>query len=295
MKMAVNPLPAIAAGTRILVDSNIFIYAFTGRSLQCQQILERSQKGVTRAVTTIEVVNEVCHRLMLPEALERGVIDKISALSLRSKATEITTLTSYWKRIEEIFDLNITVLALDEGRVRRAHRLRSAHGLLTNDSLIAAAAQEQSSGSLATSDRDFERIGWLTTYRATDLSQRWSALTRVSSRATQRSAAQRHPHSKPDLCLLHGLLHPKPIDTVCYNILRSVGWLHYPSSFHHRGARTELTSDPTGNPDAIEKLPPDRITAVTNKSKNIPEKSQAAVSPPLQAAESKSESQQKCV
>ncbi len=169
MKMAVRPLPAIAAGTRILLDANIFIYAFTGRSLQCQEMLERSQNGDVAAVTTIETVNEVCHRLMLLEALERGVIDKISALALRSKATEITRLTSYWTRIEQIFDLNITVLALAEARARRAHRLRSAHCLLTNDSLIAAAAQERAIANLATSDRDFERIDWLTTYRPTDL------------------------------------------------------------------------------------------------------------------------------
>ena len=167
--MAVQPLVALGAGTRILLDSNIFIYAFTGRSLQCQQTLERSQNGDLAAVTTVEVVNEVCHRLMLLEALERGVIDRISAAVLRSKAAEITRLTSYWTRIEQIFDLNITVLGLAEARARRAHRLRSAHGLLTNDSLIAAAAQEQSIDSLDTSDRDFERIGWLTTYRPTDL------------------------------------------------------------------------------------------------------------------------------
>ncbi len=162
-------LPALRPGAEILLDANIFIYAFTGRSAQCRNLLERSQNGETASVTSIEVVNEVCHRLMLLEALERGVIDKISALALRSKAREITSPTRYWMRIEDIFKLNIRVLALGEARVRRAYRLRSAHGLLTNDSLIAAAAQERGIQNLATSDRDFERIEWLTIYRPTDL------------------------------------------------------------------------------------------------------------------------------
>lgn len=167
--MPTHPLSAIAAGSRVLLDANIFIYAFTGRSLQCREILERSQDGEVTAVTTIEAVNEVCHKLMLLEALERGVIDRISATALRSKAAEITRLTHYWKRVEQIFDLNIRVLALAEARARRAHHLRSALGLLTNDSLIAAAAQEQAIHNLATSDRDFDRIDWLTTYGPTDL------------------------------------------------------------------------------------------------------------------------------
>ncbi len=167
--MPARALFAIAAGSRVLLDANIFIYAFTGRSVQCREILERSQDGDVAAVTTIEAVNEVCHKLMLLEALERGVIHRVSAAALRSKATEITRLTNYWKRVERIFDLNITVLALAEARARRAHRLRSALGLLTNDSLIAAAAQEQAIVNLATSDRDFDRIDWLVTYRPTDL------------------------------------------------------------------------------------------------------------------------------
>ena len=167
--MASRPLPALATGTGILIDANVFIYAFTGRSLQCRELLERSQRGQVAAVTTIEVVNELCHRLMLLEALELGIIDRISAVALRSKANEIASLTSYSKSIEHVFDLNLKVLALDESRARRAHLLRSAHGLLTNDSLIAAAAQERGIQNLASSDRDFERVGWLTIYRPTDL------------------------------------------------------------------------------------------------------------------------------
>lgn len=167
--MPVRALSAIADGSRVLLDANIFIYAFTGRSLQCRETLQRAQDGDVEAVTTIEAVNEVCHKLMLLEALDRGVINRVSAAALRSKAAEITRLTNYWKRVERIFDLNIWVLPLAEARARRAHQLRSALGLLTNDSLIAAAAQEQAIVNLATSDRDFDRIDWLATYRPTDL------------------------------------------------------------------------------------------------------------------------------
>jgi predicted nucleic acid-binding protein len=167
--MALHALAALAQGETIVLDANTFIYAITGRSSQCRELLERAQNGELVAVTPIEVVNEVCHKLMLIEALERGVIDRISASALRSRASEIKNLSSYWASIEEIFALNIRVLPLDQARVRRAHRVRTAHGLLTNDSLVAAAAQQEGIQNLATSDRDFEPIGWLTIYRPVDL------------------------------------------------------------------------------------------------------------------------------
>lgn len=167
--MPVHVLGGLPSATRVLLDANIFIYAFGRQSLQCLELLERCQDGDVRGITTIEIVNEVCHRLMLLEAFEKGIIARISAPALRSKAAQIRNLTRYWTLASQIFDLNVTILGLDEARARRAHRIRSAHGLLTNDSLIAAAGQQQGVQDLATSDRDFERVGWLRIYAPSDL------------------------------------------------------------------------------------------------------------------------------
>ena len=47
--------------------------------------------------------------------------------------------------------------------------LRPKHGLLVNDSLVAASALGAGIGALATGDRDFERVAGLTVYRPQDL------------------------------------------------------------------------------------------------------------------------------
>jgi len=57
--MPAHPLSAIAAGSRVLLDANIFIYAFTGRSLQCREVIERPQDGEARAVRTPRTSSEI--------------------------------------------------------------------------------------------------------------------------------------------------------------------------------------------------------------------------------------------
>ena len=54
-------------------------------------------------------------------------------------------------------------------KFRRANPLRRQHGLLTNDSLLLAAAEVFGITSIATSDADFDVIPWLNVYRPTDL------------------------------------------------------------------------------------------------------------------------------
>jgi predicted nucleic acid-binding protein len=111
----------------------------------------------------------VCHRLMLVEAVAAGAILRTSAMSLKRKPEVVRDLHEYWMRAVSIFDLNLAMIELDERRIRRAQAIRSRHGLLTNDSLIVAAAQDYGVNSLASRDSDFDRIPGLTVFKPTDL------------------------------------------------------------------------------------------------------------------------------
>lgn len=153
----------------MLVDANIFIYAFMGRSRQCRQLLERCKSEEVFGITTAEIVSEVCHRLMIIEAVDEGVISKSSAADLKRKQAEIQRLTLYWLLTSQIFNLNIPVLPLDGRRLHRAQQIRATYGLLTNDSLIAAAAQEYGINSMASRDNDFDRLRGVTIYKPSDL------------------------------------------------------------------------------------------------------------------------------
>ena len=164
-----SALPALPSGTVVLVDANIFVYGFLGESQQCAAAIERCRNEDVVGVTTIEVINEVCHRLMLREAFDSGLISRPAAAALRSKKDAIRGLRRYWELTSQILHINLIILAADQARQHSAHRVRTEHGLLTNDSLIVAACQDYGIRLLASRDDDFDAISGLTVYKPTDL------------------------------------------------------------------------------------------------------------------------------
>ena len=167
--MPVERIENLPAGTRLFLDANIFVYAFLGHSDQCRELLARCATEQVLGITTLDVVNEVTHRMMVAEALGSGVIKRDSVRDLRGKWRQVAKLTEYWTQTSAIFGLNILVLTTDEARLHRAQTIRTRHGLLTNDSLIVAAMQEFGIHSLATRDNDFDHVSELTVYKPTDI------------------------------------------------------------------------------------------------------------------------------
>ena len=164
-----RPLSALPGGTLVFVDANIFIYGLLGESRQCANLIERCRREAVAGVTTTEVVGEVCHRLMVKEAMDMGLIGRPAASALKSKHDAVRGLRKYWELTARIFQWNIVVLSSNEARHRAAQRIREEHGLLTNDSIVAAACFEHDIRSLATRDADFDVIPQLTVYSPSDL------------------------------------------------------------------------------------------------------------------------------
>ncbi len=159
----------LPANSRVLIDANIFIYAASGRSQECDALLERCSRQEVQGITTFEVLAESCHRLMIDETATARLLTRPSASELRSRPDVVSRLSDYWTHVSHFLSLNILRLPLDEGRFRDAQPLRQAHGLLTNDSLLLAAAIRYAISHLATNDADFERVPWLTVYKPGDI------------------------------------------------------------------------------------------------------------------------------
>jgi len=58
-------LDEIKTGSEVFVDSNIFIYHFTGVSDECGNFLNRCEQGDLTAITSVNVILEVLHRLII--------------------------------------------------------------------------------------------------------------------------------------------------------------------------------------------------------------------------------------
>ena len=74
--MPVERIENRPAGTRLFLDANIFVYAFLGHSNQCRELLGRCATEQVLGITSLDVVNEVTHRMMLAESVGSGVIKR---------------------------------------------------------------------------------------------------------------------------------------------------------------------------------------------------------------------------
>lgn len=167
--MPVDVVPNLPAGKDVLLDANIFIYAFSRRSTECHRLLKRCSREEVFGITTVEIINEVTHRMMLAEAIAKNIISRDEARLLRGNPAAIKSLADYWIQTSRIFTLNILILGLEDSRLKRAGQLRAVHGLLTNDSVILAALDEFGIECLASRDDDFDHVPGITVYKPTDL------------------------------------------------------------------------------------------------------------------------------
>jgi predicted nucleic acid-binding protein len=163
-------LDRVPPASHIFLDSTIFIYHATATSRQCRVLLERCEAGDVAGVTSVVVVAEVAHRLMIIEAVSTGVVSgKDVTKKLRARPDLVRQLHIYQEHIERIPLMGVQVLPLEFETLLRSGDIRRRYGLLVNDSLVVAAASGAGITHLASADADFRRVKELKLYRPGDL------------------------------------------------------------------------------------------------------------------------------
>jgi predicted nucleic acid-binding protein len=168
--MTLNDLPD---GATVYLDANIFVCDFTGQSAECATLLLRTKAGEMTAVTGAQVITETVHRLMVIEAVERGLITAGNpARKLRQHPEVVRQLTRYWQAIEKLRTFRLRIFPLTMADVRRSQAIRDSCGLLTMDSTIIAMMQRRGVMSLAPLHSDFERVPGISLYLPGDVGMR---------------------------------------------------------------------------------------------------------------------------
>ena len=163
-------LDEIEGGSRVFLDSPIFIYHFTGVSADCRRLLERCERREVRGVTSVIVLAEVLHRLMTIEAVEQELVAPGNVpAKLRKRPDLVRRLHRYQDQVERVPLMGIEIESLDLGLLLASSPVREEHGLLTNDSLVVAAARATGASAIATADPDFEGIQGLQVHCPADL------------------------------------------------------------------------------------------------------------------------------
>lgn len=147
-------LADIEDGAGVFVDANVFVYHFVGASSECTALLRRCESGEVQGSTSALVLAEVCHRLMMIEAVERRLVAAGNvARKLGRRPDVVRKLAIHDASIQAIPAMGIEIVAVTEPTMRLGLRHQSRYGLLTNDSLIVASMQQRGVRLLATADR----------------------------------------------------------------------------------------------------------------------------------------------
>ncbi|HEY3381902.1 MAG TPA: PIN domain-containing protein [Vicinamibacterales bacterium] len=175
--MSTSSLDDLPGGERVLIDATIFVHHFFRDSVQCRRLLERCERREVVGITSVIALNEATHRLMAMEAIRRGLVAGGAVpQKLRKRPDIVRQLSEYVWQVQCIPTWGIEVLPVDLGRCMRAMDIRSATGLLTNDSLIVATMRDAGVSAIATADGDFARVEGLEVFRPTDLGSAAPAL-----------------------------------------------------------------------------------------------------------------------
>lgn len=149
-------LEEIGQGQAVFIDANIFIYHLTGRSVACRAFLERCEVGEIRGFTGAHVMLEVLHRLMMLEAVQRGLLPPGNlAQRLKEHPQVVKALSEYGRHASRIPEMRIEILNLDWELIQASQEVRLRTGLLVYDSIIVAMMERARMHTIATQDHDF--------------------------------------------------------------------------------------------------------------------------------------------
>src|SRR5215471_3348909 len=158
-------LTTLPSGTRVFIDANIFVYHFTQAPLTsaCTSFLQRVEAGDLQGITSVVILAEVAHRLMILEAIRTlGLSPRTAVKKLKEQPDLVRQLSHYKVVAEHIPSFNVTVEPVTFAHFRTAQSLSVLYGLLTNDSLTAAIMQALGVTDIASNDPDLVAVPSLT-------------------------------------------------------------------------------------------------------------------------------------
>ncbi|MEK7414628.1 MAG: PIN domain-containing protein [Planctomycetota bacterium] len=159
-------LAEFPSGGSVFLDANTLVYHFVNVHPSCTYTLHRSEIGDITALTSVPVVAETRHRLMVLEARERFSLSPRKVLAyLKRHPEQVKVLRACVEAVESLSLLRIKVVSPSLDTVLASQRIGSEYGLLTNDALLIAVMREHHLTHLASNDTDFLPVPDITLWR----------------------------------------------------------------------------------------------------------------------------------
>jgi predicted nucleic acid-binding protein len=161
-------LHEIEAGSKVFIDANIFVYHFSKGSefnKSCTNFLFRVETSQIHGFTSVGIIMEATHRLMMVEA--SAILDiEIKNLPkyLKQHPETVKQLTKHLSVPNKISELNIEIIQITPKIIEESQGNKTKYGFLSNDSLTLKIMENLAITNLASNDLDFKRVDWLNLY-----------------------------------------------------------------------------------------------------------------------------------
>lgn len=159
-------LKDLPAGSSVFIDANIFLYPALNDPRfkdSCSAFLRRVSNGEVLGFTSVFVLNEVQHKLMVSELAQRRNVSGAKATQhLRDHSEEAKQLTQAWQDIEYIKAIpNLIVYEVTPDLFWKGVEQSKSVGLLAMDGAHVAVMEAHGLTNLASSDTHFSRVTWI--------------------------------------------------------------------------------------------------------------------------------------
>jgi hypothetical protein len=167
---------AVGSGSdaTIFIDANIFlntIFSSGKESATCARFLEEAGTGVFPTATSVIVLNEVLHRLIIASVVSSSGIAPESAVhQIKLHPEFVREAEAVWEVMEDIRSIrSMKIYGISPATFERSLAIMQEWGLLGNDALHVACMEEHSIGTIATYDRDFSRVSSIKIRKPVDI------------------------------------------------------------------------------------------------------------------------------
>lgn len=161
-------LHEIDHGSKVFIDANIFVYHFSkgsGFNKSCREFLSRIETSEIHGITSVAVIQEAVHRLMMVEASAMFDIETRNLPKyLKQHPDVVKQLTEHLVVPNKILALNIEIIQITPRIIEESQNIKKKYGFLSNDSLTLKIMEDLGITILASNDLDFNRVEWLNLY-----------------------------------------------------------------------------------------------------------------------------------
>ena len=165
-----NELASIPDGTKVIIDTNIILYtALNHPAFQqsCTAFLIRVEREEIQGFIPSVVIQEINHHFIISELMEKGFGKSVTDCIAHYKRDPLimNELSKTWTEIGRLFKINCTILYDNPEIVRDSIQISRNFQLFTKDAYIASYAQFYKISHIASNDKDFSRVPWLSVWK----------------------------------------------------------------------------------------------------------------------------------